>query len=92
MSLTKVIFHKILHCISKFSLLHSCFLGCHATLHPKEVAADIRTAFLSLYWPIIGRVPFLGTLSRQTRIIQLETVFYHGPCVSSGESKTGAHI
>ena len=73
-------------------LLLLLFLDCHATLHPKEVAADIRTAFLSRYWPIIGRVPFLGTLSRQTRIVQSETVFYHGPCVSSGESKTGAHI
>ena len=74
------------------SLPRSRFLGCHATLPPKEAAADIRTAFLSLYWPIIGRVPFLGTLSRQTRIVQSETVFYHGPRVSSGESKTGAHI
>ena len=72
-----------------YSLPRSRFLGCHATLHPKEAAADIRTAFLSLYWPIIGRVPFLGTLSRQTRIVQSETVFYHGPRVSSGESKTG---
>ena len=75
-----------------FSHPRSRFLGCHAMLHPKEAAADIRTAFLSLYWPIIGRVPFLGTLSRQTRIVQSETVFYHGPRVSSGESKTGAHI
>ena len=74
------------------SLPRSRFLSCHATLHPKEAAADIRTAFLSLYWPIIDRVPFLGTLSRQTRIVQSETVFYHGPRVSSGESKTGAHI
>ena len=74
------------------SLPRSRFFGCHAMLHPKEAAADIRTAFLSLYWPIIGRVPFLGTLSRQTRIVQSETVFYHGPRVSSGESKTGVHI
>ena len=78
--------------LGHYSLPRSRFLGCHATIHPKEAAADIRTAFLSLYWPIIGRVPFLGTLSRQTRIVQSETIFYHGPRVSSGESKTGVHI
>ena len=61
--------------LERTSLPRSRFLGCHATLHPKEATADIRTAFLSLYWPIIGRVPFLGTLSRQTRIVQSETVF-----------------
>ena len=31
----------------KISLPRSRFLGCHATLPPKEAAADIRTAFLS---------------------------------------------
>ena len=33
--------------ISKSSLPRSRFLGCYATLHPKEAAADIRTTFLS---------------------------------------------
>ena len=81
--------NRILLRLDKHSLPRSRFLGCHATLHPKEAAADIRTAFLSLYWPIIGRVPFLGTLSRQTRIVQSETVFYHGPV---WRKQTGAHI
>ena len=61
------------------SLLRSRFLGCHATLPPKETAAHIRTTFLSIVWPITAFVPFSRTLSRQIRplrLVQSEIIFY----------------